>query len=262
MAAAPPGAAVHRRTILVINPNTSERITAILLAQARHVAGDAAAVVAVTAPFGAASIESRAELVVAAHAVLEAIAAAAPCDAAIVAAFGDPGLDAAAEIAPMPVIGLARAGLQAAGANGRRFAIVTLGRHLRPELERAAVTAGVADRLTSIRFLDGGVLDLAHDRPRFLDAMVQAAAACVAEEGAEAVLFGGAPFAGIGQDLEGRVAVPVLDGLTCAVEAALALPRRADGPAPASPDTTAKPTIGLSPALAALIHGRLSRRAD
>lgn len=247
------------RRILVINPNTSARITTILTAEARRIADDAAEVEGVTAPFGAASIESRAELAIAAHAVLEAIAAAPPCDAAIVAAFGDPGLDAAAEIAPMPVVGLARAGLQASAADGRRFAVVTLGRHLRPELERAAVAAGVADRLTSIRFLDGGVLDLAHDRERFLDAMVAAAAACVAEEGAEAVLFGGAPFAGVGRDLAGRVAVPVLDGLTCAVEAALALPRAAPPVLP-PPSAVMKPGIGLSPSLAGLIHALLARR--
>ncbi|RAI42590.1 aspartate/glutamate racemase family protein [Rhodoplanes roseus] len=259
MSATPAGEAARRKRLLVINPNTSERITAILLSEARRVAGEAADVDAVTAPFGAASIECRAELVIAAHAVLEAIAAAPPCDAAIIAAFGDPGLDAAAEIAPMPVIGLARAGLTAAAAGGRRFAIVTLGRHMRGELLRAAAVAGVADRLTSIRFLDGGVLDLAHDRDTFRDAMVEAAAACVDQEGAEAVLFGGAPFAGVGRDLEGRMSVPVLEGLSCAVQQALELP--CGVPVPVTPGGAKKPRLDLSPALARLIDGLLSRRA-
>nr|WP_284701052.1 aspartate/glutamate racemase family protein [Rhodoplanes tepidamans] len=247
---------------MVINPNTSERVTAILLGEARRIAGDVAEVEGVTAPFGAASIECRAELAIAAHAVLEAIAAAPPCAAAVIAAFGDPGFEAAAEIAPMPVIGLARAGLTAAAAGGRRFAVVTLGRHMRTELERAAATAGVADRLAAIRFLDGSVLDLAHDRLQFLDAMVDAAAACVAQDGAEAVLFGGAPFAGVGRDLAGRIAVPVLEGLTCAMQEALALPL-IEPPAPPtpSPDLPAKPNVGLSSALAGLIHGLLSPRA-
>lgn len=248
----------RRRRIVVINPNTSERVTAILLTEARRLAGDGAEVDGVTASFGAASIECRAELVIAAHAVLEAIATAGPCDAAIIAAFGDPGLEAAAEIAPMPVIGLARAGLRAAAADARRFAIVTLGRHMRTELERAAVAAGVADRLAAIRFLDGGVLDLAHDRERFLDAMVATAADCVAEHGAEAVLFGGAPFAGVGRDLVGRIDVPVFEGLTCAMHEALALPPISNRDL--QQDVATKPGVKISPVLAGLIDGLLSRR--
>ncbi|NVO17756.1 MAG: Asp/Glu/hydantoin racemase [Rhodoplanes sp.] len=250
--------AARRRRILVINPNTSERVTAILLAEARRIAGDEAEVDGVTASFGAASIECRAELVIAAHAVLEAIAAAGPYDAAIIAAFGDPGLEAATEIAPMPVIGLARAGLRAAAADGRRFAIVTLGRHMRQELERAAAAAGVADRLVAIRFLDGGVLDLAHERARFLDAMVDAAASVVAEHGAAAVLFGGAPFAGVGRDLAGRIAVPVFEGLGCAMHEALALPRASSRDLPQ--DVATKPSVKISSALAGLIHRFFSRR--
>ena len=46
-------------------------------------------------------------------------------DAVIVSAFGDPGADELARLLRRPVIGIAEAGMRAAAANGRRFAVVT-----------------------------------------------------------------------------------------------------------------------------------------
>ncbi|MEH2472309.1 allantoin racemase [Nitrobacteraceae bacterium AZCC 2161] len=248
----------QRRRILVINPNTSGHITAMLADEAKRIAGERADIRAVTAPFGSPSLECRAELVIAAHAVLEALAANTDCDAAIVGAFGDPGLDAAQEIAPMPVFGLGRSGLRAAGAGGRRFAIVTVGTAMRASIERAAQDAGMADALVALRFIEGSVLALAGDRHAFLDALVDVANACVTQHGAEAVLFGGAPFAGIERDIGARVAAPVLDGLTCAVHDALAaVPGAAHVPRTGKATTKAMKQTALE--LAQLIQSSLDR---
>ena len=206
-----------RRRVLLVNPNTSARITQILADEARRLVGENAEIVAVTAPFGASALECRAELVIAAHAVLETIAANRDCDAVVIGAFGDPGLEAARDIARGAVFGLGQSGLRAAGAGGRRFAIVTVGARLRGEIERMVAACGLSHQLSAIRFLEGGVLDIAADRARFCDAMAAAAAACATEDGAEAVLFGGAPFAGVGRELAGRAIVPLVDGLTSAI---------------------------------------------
>jgi allantoin racemase len=206
--------------ILLVNPNTSPGITASLARFAiRHV-GDRAGITAVTAPFGAPALATPADLAVAARAVETVIRDEAANDVAIVAAFGDPGLASVRETATMPVLGIGEEGMRAAGAGGRPFAIVTLGRAMREAIEGKAAALGLAGRLRGVRFLRAGVLDIAADPSAIHDRLVSAARDA-ASAGAGAVLFGGAPFAGIGAAIAARVPVPVVDGVTAALDAAL-----------------------------------------
>jgi len=133
-------------------------------------------------------------------------------------------------IAPMPVFGLGRSGLLEAARDGRRFAIVTVGEKLRSDIERAVANLGYAAQLVALRFLAQGALDIANDRAAILDAAVQSAAACASDDGAEVVLFGGAPFAGIGSDIADRLSIPLLDGLTSAMQHAMNSARSPDIP--------------------------------
>lgn len=243
--------------ILLVNPNTSQSVTDLLAAEARRRAGDRAEIVGVTARFGAAGIECLAEGAVAAHAVLDRVAENPDADAVIVAAFMDPGLDALREAAPMPAVGLAESGVRAAAAGGRPFAIVSLAPKLAPAVHRLVGECGVADRLAALRYVSGGVLALAKDRAAFLDEIAGLAARVVAEDGAEAILFGGAVFAGIGRDIGDRVPVPLFDGVGDAVEAALAA--IAAQPARPGPRDPAKAYPGLPDALARMLAGGLAR---
>lgn len=250
---------MRRRRILLINPNTSPVVTDILVAEARRIAGEAAEVEGVTAPFGSASLECRAELVIAAHAVLEAIAAHVDYDAAVIGAFGDPGLEAAREIATAPVFGLGDSGIRAAAAGGRRFAIVTLGARLRVDIERMIAACGLSRQLAAIHFLNARVLDVVSDRATFSDALVAAANSCVKESAAESVLFGGAPFAGVSRELASRIAVPIFDGLASAMQDALAASpiAAADGGSPAG--SPRKAMLRIAPSLAERIDDFLKR---
>jgi Asp/Glu/hydantoin racemase len=246
--------------ILLANPNISDLVTEILTRESKMIAGARAEIRAVSPSFGSASLECRAEAVIAAHGMLETIAANLDCDAAIIAAFGDPGLEAAREISPMPVFGLGQSGLRAVAGKGRRYAIVTVGPRLRRDIERAAATHAPKGSLVALRFLDISVLDAARDRVAVQAAALAAANDCVKREGAEAVLFGGAPFAGIGRTLSPHVAAPLYDGLETAIEEAIAAPRPniAEAPPPSSP---AKARRRVSSALAREIDGFLAASA-
>lgn len=265
------GTGAPPRRLLIVNPNTSQTVTDLLVAAARPLLPARVEVDAATAPFGAASLESPAEAAIAAHAVLTALAEAGPFDAALIGAFGDPGLEAAQDLFEVPILGLGRCGLQAAAAHGR-FLLVTVGPHLRPSLERAAGDAGVGEALAGIVFLPFSVLDLAADPLAALAPLVETAKAQAAAHGAQAVLLAGAPFSGLAGHLSPLMGLPVLDGLTCAVRAALAtLPACAPRPAASGPSArpgphsnshpSPKPMHGLSPALADLIRRRLARPA-
>ncbi|MCC6791184.1 MAG: hypothetical protein IT336_05840 [Thermomicrobiales bacterium] len=79
--------------ILVVNPNTSDAMTASIAQAARAVAARGGTVVDyVGAPFGPRSIEGHAEEAIAAAATVEVIARERDeYDAFVVACFGDPG---------------------------------------------------------------------------------------------------------------------------------------------------------------------------
>lgn len=259
------------RRLLIVNPNTSQTVTDLLLAAARPLVPAGVEIAAVTAPFGAASLESPAEAAIAAYAVLTALAEADPFDAALIGAFGDPGLEAAQDLFEAPIFGLGRCGLQAAAAHGR-FILVTVGPHVKPSLERAAEEAGVRDALAGIAFLPLSVLDLAADPLAALAPLMEMSKAQAAAHGAQAVLLAGAPFSGLAGRLVPAMGLPVLDGLTCAVRVALSPPascRPLPAITPSEPEASplsqrsvlSKPMPGLSPRLADLIRRRLARSA-
>jgi allantoin racemase len=205
-----------RPELRIVNPNTNHAVTRWLEAEARRVAGDAFDVVAVNADSGVAAIQTPAELEIAARAVVAAISVAPRPSGAIVAAFGDPGLSEARALQLMPVVGLAESGLLAAGRDGRRFSIVTMGSALREMILAKAAALGLAGQLGEVRFLAFSIPEMIADRESRLDEVTAAVRACV-EAGAEAVLLGGAPFAGLAAPLARKTGLLVLDGVEASV---------------------------------------------
>src|SRR3954454_5240013 len=98
--------------LLLINPNITEAITSAMAAEARRSASPGTEITSVTASFGTQYVENRVEAAIAGHAVLNARAEhMAGHDAAIVSAFGDPGLAAAREFADIPIFGIEESAL-------------------------------------------------------------------------------------------------------------------------------------------------------
>ena len=221
-------------TILLINPNTSASVTARLATEARRVAEPGVTIRAITAPFGVPAIQTPDELRVAADAVLATMAANSDCDAAIIGAFGDPGLDEARAAMPMPVFGLGESGILAASANGRRFAVVTVGEAMRGDIMRKIESLGLADRLVALQFLVASVADVVRDRAALIPSVVDAVRDCASRHHAEAVLLGGGPFVGLAHEVSEKTSLPVLDGLHAAIALATKVAMRTQ-PAASSP---------------------------
>ena len=239
--------------ILLLNPNTSTSLTD-LLYNAGHAAKAAGTdLVPLTAPRGVPYIASRAEAQIGGAIALEMLA---EChrdhDAAIIAAFGDPGLLGARELFDIPVVGMAEAAMLAACMLGRRFSIVTFARALGPWYQECVDMHGMTARCTSIRMLDsafGAISEVQSEKEALL---VDLASRAVTEDGADVVILAGAPLAGLAARVRDRIAVPVIDQMAAAVKMAEALvtlnPRKATAGTFRRPP--AKPTIGLADALA------------
>ena len=122
--------------ILVINPNTSEEMTRDIGEAARRYARAGTEIEMVCSEWGPRSIEGHYEDYVAAVATLEVVRErAADFDGVIIACYGDPGLAAAREISPVPVVGIAEASMLTACTVAHRFSIVTVLPRIKPMLE-------------------------------------------------------------------------------------------------------------------------------
>lgn len=242
--------------LLIVNPNISQSVTDLIEAEARRAASPGTALTMRTAPFGVAYIETRAEAAVGAFATLNELAEHHEGhDAAIVAAFGDPGLAAAREMLPIPVVGLTEAALMSAAMLGGRFSIVAISRRIRAWYQETVEMHGLAGRLASIRCLEESLRDIGTvqtDKGEQLQALCELA---VNEDGADVIIIAGAPLAGLARSIADRIPVPVVDGVSSAVRHAESLaalaPRGAAAGSYAPPPV--KEWTGLSPALGALI---------
>lgn len=242
--------------LLLINPNISESVTGLIAAEARRAAPPDTEVTAVTAPFGVAYIETRAEAVVGAYAALQLLAEHhAGHDAAVIAAFGDPGLGGAKELVPIPVVGLTEAALASASLLGGRVSIIAISRRIRAWYRETVEAHGLLGRLASIRSLDEPLSDIGRVQDDQGERLVALCAEAVKADGADCVILAGAPLAGLARKVSDRIPVPVVDGVASAVRHAGSL--AAMGMAGATAGSLApppeKPWAGLPPQLARLL---------
>jgi allantoin racemase len=207
--------------ILVVNPNTSEEMTRDIAEQAARYARADTEIETVAAPWGPRSIEGHYEEHVAAVATLEAVGArAAAFDAVVIACFGDPGLYAAREISPVPVIGIAEAALLTACTVSYRFSVVTVLPRVRPLIEETVRRVGLESRCASVRTTPLSVLDCERDPPSADRVIDVEDVAAVEEDGAEAICLGCAGMGPLDRRVGDELDIPVLDGVACAVKLA------------------------------------------
>ncbi|MGA9376473.1 MAG: aspartate/glutamate racemase family protein [Mycobacterium sp.] len=203
--------------IWVVNPNTTETVTVGIGRSARAVAGSGTEITAVTSQFGPPSIESHYDEAMSVPGLLAGIERGERegVDGYVIACFGDPGLDAARELASGPVIGIAEAAMQTASHLGRGFSIVTtLGRTI-GRAEELAERYGMSRFCRGYHACEIPVLDLETD-PTALKAVTEACRDAVERDGSDAVVLGCAGMAEMCQHIADEIGVPVVDGVAAA----------------------------------------------
>ena len=220
--------------ILIINPNTTASITALLKSHAENAAEPGIHVEAVTARFGAPYISCEVSYAVAGHAVLDAWANATnEEDTVLIGCFGDPGLLALRDASISPVTGLAEASFIEAARYGR-FAIVTGGERWKPMLERLASNLGYGAMLAGITTVAPSGAELGKDPIGAQLLLVDACQQAAKEFGAHVVILGGAGLAGMAARVQAQVSVPVIDSVIAGVRHAAYLAQQPKPPIPAN----------------------------
>jgi Asp/Glu/hydantoin racemase len=245
--------------ILVANPNTSTGVTDRLIASAKLVTSPGTELLPMTASSGVPYIATRAEAAIGAAAALQMLAErCSEIDAAIVAAFGDPGLGGSRELFDFPVVGMAEAAMLVACTLGRSFGIVSFSRSLEPWFAEIVAWHGLSGRCAAIRTLDESFRSIDEVQEEKETVLVELALRTVKEDAVDVIILAGAPLAGLASKIRDRVPVPLVDGIQAAVVMAEGLvrlkPRKATAGTYRRP--AAKESKGLSPALAAVIGHR------
>lgn len=142
---------------------------------------------------------------------------AGSCDGIIVSAFGDPGLAGIKAAIKLPAVGIGESSMLAAAENGRRFGVATTTPLLEAKIDALSDALGLRSRYTGTRFAEGDPHDLMRDTARLRVALAGAVEACIAQDGAEAVIIGGGPLGEAARELQPMFNVPVIAPIPSAV---------------------------------------------
>ena len=196
--------------ILLLNPNTSTATTTAMV----EIAGEAVASLALegrTASFGPAMLTEPEVLKRSAEAVIAM--AEEPAHGYIVAAFGDPGLEALRARVTVPVVGIGEASFLEAAVHGR-FGIATTTPLLKDAIIARVAASGLPG-FTGCRFTPGDPTVLTAEPAALLAALAATVRACI-DDGAQAVIIGGGPLARAARALAADLPVPIIEPVPAA----------------------------------------------
>lgn len=206
--------------LLVINPNSTEAMTAKILASAREAAPQAD-ITAWTSHNAPPAIEGPADGTAAAPPLLKLIAQAQGFDAIIIACFDDTALQEAKALSPVPVIGIGEAAYATARLFGTRFSVVTTLGVSVPVLQENIRTTGYGDLCARVRASDVPVLALEHEPAAALNAVAAEAETALREDNIKALVLGCAGMTGL-QERLASLPVMLIDGVVAATHLGLA----------------------------------------
>jgi Asp/Glu/hydantoin racemase len=106
--------------------------------------------------------------------------------------------------------------MREAGKGGRRFSIVTVGAAMRESIAARVRRLGLERGLVEILTLTSSIPDLVENRASHRKEILDA----IRSRQGEAILLGGAPFAGLGAEMTRETGTLTLDGVAASVAAA------------------------------------------
>jgi Asp/Glu/hydantoin racemase len=205
--------------IVLINPNTSDATTAMMVGIARENLGPDMTIEGMTARRGVPMILDSNELAAAAAGVVEmGESVRHSADGIIICAFGDPGIDQLRSALDIPVVGICHASILEASANGRRFGIATVTPKLVDSFLTKIRELNVGHLYAGTRLTPGEPLALAADAAALEDALAVAVQQSLHDDGAEAVIIGGGPLGQAAAGLSRRFDAPVVAPIASAVD--------------------------------------------
>jgi allantoin racemase len=201
---------------MIINPNTSESMTDQIRRELERIKRKETEILVTCPEEGPVAIESNYDQAFAIPPTLKLVERAnrEGFDAVIIAAFCDPGLDAAKEISNILVLGIQEVTLHIAAMLGARFTVLTMTEEHVPKKYREARHYMMEQPLASVRPLGLTVTETNADPVRTKKQVMQVARQAAEEDGAEVIILGCAGMVGYAQEVAKDLGVTVLDPTT------------------------------------------------
>lgn len=140
-------------------------------------------------------------------------------DAVIVYCGSDPGVEAAREMVDIPVVGPGKISMLVANDLAYKFSILTvLEETVERNIEQVRERGLDITRLASARSIGIPVVDIRDDMDKTLDALEKVGRTCIEEDGAHALVLSCMGMAGLGEKLQERLKVPVIDPAFLAIK--------------------------------------------
>ncbi|MBI4588035.1 MAG: aspartate/glutamate racemase family protein, partial [Candidatus Rokubacteria bacterium] len=212
--------------LLIINPNSSETVTAAILESARRGAAPGTELVGVTTKGGTRNIDSAfGDYLSGAYMIrtcLEAVRLQRP-DAVVLAGFGRVGIDALKEALDIPVVSISEASMAVAALLGHRFTTLTMLDQFIPYQQDVVRLYGFEAKCASVRSINVNVEECVTNREETLRQLKGEIRKIVAEDRAEVVILACAGLCGYDAELSRLAGVPVLDPVAVGVKVAESL---------------------------------------
>lgn len=125
--------------------------------------------------------------------------------------WGNANLDAAREVASIPVTASGEASMLLAASLGARFSVIATLPEVRYRHEREAHKLGLHAKFASERPLGMRPLDLKKDLEATRTAFIEAGRKCIEEDGADVLIPGCFGFIGLAAEIQRVLEVPVVD---------------------------------------------------
>jgi len=216
---------VNPTRILVINPNTNPKNTKVIADAISAYKTPSLEVDVVNPEKGPIGLESYYHNYLAAVEVHKMVAEAEKkgYNGVVIAAFGDPGIEAAKELANIPVVGITEASYAIARLLATKFLVIVSADTAVPRQIRYIKKLGVPDYQFAFRPIGLTVLGVMDDRVSAKDLIAKNCEQSLKETGAEVIVMGCSGFSGLRKDLEKQLGVPVIDPVVAGVHVCAAL---------------------------------------
>lgn len=227
MGEAPAGLKDLTLRVLVINPNSSPKNTQVIAdAVAPYLRRDLQ-VDCVNPEKGPVGLESYYHNCLASVEVYKIVrdAEARGYDGVVIAAFGDPGVEGAKEIASIPVVGVAEASYALARLLGVKFLVIVSADTAVPRQVSYIKRLGIPDHMYAVRPIGLTIVDVMKDRIGVKELVVKCCEAALNETGSELVVMGCSGFSGFRSEIEKQLGVPVIDPVVAGIHVCEALAR-------------------------------------
>lgn len=209
-------------TIFVINPNSSEAVTANIDKALKPLrVSDGPEIACVTLAEGPPAVESQRDVDSVPGPLLRMAARLENAAAAfVVACFSDPGMHSLREQSRLPVLGIAESGILTALTLGQRFGVIAILPNSIPRHLRYFGAMGVMSRMAGELPVGLRVHELA-DPGRTLRRMTEAGQTLRDEHGADVLVMGCAGMAPHREPLEKALGIPIVEPTQAAVTMAI-----------------------------------------